>query len=121
MKKNFKEELDKLVVKANKFADDKHLKENLESFKDDVVDLANKTGKKIDEVVHDEELKAKVVDGANQVKDGAIKGAKYVGDKTTEFFERPDVQENIEKAKDKTIEVAEKGVVALKKALKNKE
>jgi len=121
MENNFKEELNKLVEKANKFADDMHLKENLESFRDDLVELANKAGKKIDEISHDEELKDKIRDGANQVKDGAIKGAKYVGDKTTEFFERPDVQENIEKAKDKTIEVAEKGVEALKKALKNKE
>lgn len=121
MNNNFKEELDKLVEKANKFADEKHLKENLEAFRDDLVELANKAGQKIDEIVHDEELKTKVKEGANQVKEGAIKGAKYVGDKTTEFFERPDVQENIEKAKDKTIEVAEKGVEALKKALKNKE
>ncbi|NTW95706.1 MAG: hypothetical protein HGB31_03705 [Erysipelotrichaceae bacterium] len=121
MDNTFKEELDRLIEKANKFADDIHLKENLESFRDDLVDLATKTGKKIDELAHDEELKAKIKDGATQVKDGAIKGAKYVGDKTTEFFERPDVQENIEKAKDKTIEVAEKGVEALKKALKKEE
>jgi hypothetical protein len=121
MDNTFKEELDRLIEKANKFADDIHLKENLESFRDDLVDLATKTGKKIDELAHDEELKTKIKDGANQVKDGAIKGAKYVGDKTTEFFERPDVQENIEKAKDKTIEVAEKGVEALKKALKKEE
>jgi hypothetical protein len=121
MDNNFKEELDKLIEKASKFADDIHLKENLESFRDDLVELATKTGKKIDELAHDEELKTKIKDGANQVKDGAIKGAKYVGDKTTEFFERPDVQENIEKAKDKTIEVAEKGVEALKKALKKEE
>jgi len=121
MENNFKEELDKLVEKANKFADDIHLKANLESFRDDLVVLADKAGKKIDEIAHDEELKAKIKDGAHQVADTAVKGAKYVGDKTTEFFERPDVQENIEKAKDKTIEVAEKGVEALKKALKNKE
>ncbi len=118
MENNFKEELSKLLEKANKFADDIHLKANLESFRDDLMDLAEKAGKKIDEISHDEELKTKIRDGANQVKDGAIKGAKYVGNKTTEFFERPDVQENIEKAKDKTIEVAEKGVEALKKALK---
>jgi len=109
MDNNFKEELDKLIEKANKFADDIHLKENLESFRDDLVVLADKA------------LKARIKEGAHQVADTAVKGAKYVGDKTTEFFERPDVQENIEKAKDKTIEVAEKGVEALKKALKNKE
>ena len=121
MDNNFKEELDKLIEKANHFADEKHLKENLESFRDDLVELASKASQKIDEIAHDEELKTKIINGANQVKDGAIKGAKYVGDKTTEFFERPDVQKGIEKAKDKTIEVAEKGVEALKKAFKNKE
>lgn len=121
MDTNFKEELDKLIQKSNQFADDIHLKENLESLRDDLIVLAEKTGKKIDELAHDEELKAKIKDGAHKVADTAVKGAKYVGDKTTEFFERPDVQENIEKAKDKTIEVAEKGVDALKKALKNKE
>ncbi len=121
MENNFKEELNKLVEKANKFADDIHLKENLESFRADLIELVEKTGKRIDDISHDEELKSKFRDGANQVKEGAIRGAKYVGDKTTEFFERPDVQENIEKAKDKTIEVAEKGVEALKKALKKKE
>ncbi len=121
MDNNFKDELDKLFEKANKMADDMHVKENLESFRDDLISLAEKTGKKIDELAHDEELKGKIKDGANTVKETAVKGAKYVGDKTTEFFERPDVQQNIEKAKDKTIEVAEKGVEALKKALKSKE
>jgi phage terminase small subunit len=118
METNFKEELDKLVQQAKDLADDIHLKENLERLRDGLVDLAGKTGQKIDELAHDEELKTKIKDGAQKVADTAVAGAKFVGDKTTEFFERPDVQEGIEKAKDKTIEVAEKGVDALKKALK---
>ena len=78
MENNFKEELDKLIEKANKFADDMHLKENLESFRDDLVALADKAGKKIDEIAHDEELKSKFQDGAHQVADTAVKGDTYV-------------------------------------------
>lgn len=44
----------------------------------------------------------------------------YIGakEKTEEYLARPDVQEKIEKAKNKTIEIAEKGVDSLKKWLK---
>ncbi len=44
-----------------------------------------------------------------------------IGDKVTEFFEKPEVKAAIHKAKTTTVSIAEKGVENLKKALKTEE
>lgn len=44
-----------------------------------------------------------------------------IGDKVTEFFEKPEVKAAINKAKTTTVNIAEKGVENLKKALKTEE
>ncbi len=44
-----------------------------------------------------------------------------IGDKVTEFFEKPEVKAAINKAKTTTVSIAEKGVENLKKALKTEE
>ena len=47
-------------------------------------------------------------------------GARTVSEKTVEFFEKPEVQEKIEVAKEKTLSIAEKGMSKLKEWLKPK-
>ena len=51
--------------------------------------------------------------------DTAVNSYDKVKDVVTDYFEKPEVQDNIDKVKDATIDIAEKGVVALKKWLKS--
>lgn len=51
--------------------------------------------------------------------DTAVNAYDKVKDVVTDYFEKPEVQENIDKVKDATIDIAEKGVAALKKWLKS--
>lgn len=51
--------------------------------------------------------------------DSAVSTYNNVKDVVSDYFDKPEVQNNIEKVKDITIDVAEKGVAALKKWLKS--
>ena len=62
--------------------------------------------------------KAMENDDVKKAFDTALSAYNNVKDIVTEYFEKPEVQENIDKAKDFTIDIAEKGVAALKKWLK---
>lgn len=62
--------------------------------------------------------KAMENDDVKNAFDSAVSAYNNVKDVVTEYFEKPEVQENIDKAKDFTIDIAEKGVAALKKWLK---
>lgn len=62
--------------------------------------------------------KAMENDEVKKAFDTAVSTYNNVKDIVTEYFEKPEVQENIDKAKDFTIDIAEKGVAALKKWLK---
>lgn len=137
-----KETLDQAIQKSKEFAEDIHLKENLSNAASKTKEALGIVGEKIVELSKDEELKAKfkdvstpIVDTGKKVvekleenqtfnkvvstvKEGAIEAADYVSTKTQEFLEKPEVQEKLEQAKDKTIELAEAGVENLKKWLK---
>lgn len=63
--------------------------------------------------------KAMENEDVKQAFDTAVSAYNNVKDVVTDYFEKPEVQENIEKAKDVTIDIAEKGVAALKKWLKS--
>lgn len=134
------------IKHAKTFAEDNKLQEKFETLKEKTNEAVEGASKKIDELKHDEDLKAKlnnvkesVVSATNkvvdkvkeneeltekltQVKDTAVDATKksvdFVSTKVDEFRNDPEVQEKFEKAKDKTIEVAEKAVNSLKKWLK---
>lgn len=80
-------------------------------------ETTSETASKFKEKVTDNEKFMEVVEN---VKDKTIATGKAVKEKTTEFIQREDVQENIEKAKAKTVDIAEKGVGKLKKWLSPK-
>lgn len=141
-KDGLKDVFEKAAKHSKAFAEDVHLKENVDEFYAKVKEAATVLGKKVGEVAQDEEVRErfkeltdpivksaknlseqvnkndrvkKVVDS---VKEGVGEGVEFVSEKTNEFFEREDVQKNLEKAKDKTIEWADKGVDKLKGWLK---
>ena len=64
-------------------------------------------------------FKAMENDDIKRAFDNAVNAYDKVKDVVTDYFEKPEVQKNIDKAKDITIDVAEKGVAALKKWLKS--
>lgn len=141
-KEGFKDVLDKAAKHSKAFAEDVHLKENVEEFYRKVKEAALVLGKKIGDVAQDEEVKERfkdltdpIVDSARKlsdrvnenetfmkvvdsVKTGLVDGVEFVNEKTKDYLEKPEVQRNIEKAKDKTIELADKGVDKLKEWLK---
>lgn len=78
-----------------------------------------KTYDKTSDVAKDTFNKAMENDDIKNAFDNAVSAYNNVKDVVTDYFEKPEVQNNIEKAKDITIDVAEKGVDALKKWLKN--
>lgn len=78
-----------------------------------------KTYDKTADVAKDTFDKAMENDDIKNAFDNAVAAYNNVKDVVTDYFEKPEVQNNIEKAKDITIDVAEKGVDALKKWLKN--
>ena len=77
-----------------------------------------KTYDKTSEVAKDSFDKAMENEDIKKTFDGVVNAYNNVKDIVTEYFEKPEVQENIDKAKDITIDLAEKGVDALKKWLK---
>ncbi len=141
-KDGLKDVFEKAAKHSKAFAEDVHLKEGLDEFYQKVKEAAVVLGKKIGDIAQDEEVKERfkdltdpVVDSAKKVadkvnenetfkkvvdsvKEGAQDTYEYVSDKTKTYLEREDVQQNIEKAKDKTIELADKGVEKLREWLK---
>lgn len=77
-----------------------------------------KTYDKTSEVAKDSFDKAMENEDIKKTFDSVVNAYNNVKDIVTEYFEKPEVQENIDKAKDITIDLAEKGVDALKKWLK---
>ena len=141
-KDGFKDVVDKAVKHSKAFAEDIHLKEGVDEFYQKVKEAAAVLAKKVGEVAKDEEVKErfrdltdpdvnsakKLSDKVNEneslkkvvdsVKEGVEDSYDYVSGKTKEYFERPDVQKKNNKAKNKTIELAEKGVDKRKEWLK---
>jgi gamma-glutamylcysteine synthetase len=141
-KDTLKDVLNKAAKHSKAFAEDVHLKEGVDEFYQKVKEAAAFLGKKVGEIAQDEEVKERfkdltdpVVDSAKRladkvnenealkkvvdsVKEGVEDSYEYVSEKTKAYLEREDVQQNIEKAKDKTIELADKGVDKLRDWLK---
>jgi hypothetical protein len=127
MDDKFKRELDDFIASAKQLIDDIQIRENLELVQKELKVIYDKAAVKINEVKNDEELKAKLKDAGNTVKDKTIEAAHVVKDKTLEaventkeYLNRPDVKEKIDNAKDKTKEAAEKSVETVKEWFKPK-
>ncbi len=127
MDDKFKRELDDFIASAKQLIDDIQIKENLEIVQKELKAIYDKAAIKINEVKNDEELKAKLKEAGNTVKDKTIEAAHVVKDKTKEaventkeYLNRPDVKEKIDNAKDKTKEAAEKSVETVKEWFKPK-
>ena len=85
---------------------------------DDAQDFIKDAGEKIGDFAKDTYDKAISNPDIKDVVDGVVKVANEVKEDVDDFFERPEVKEKVDLAKDKTIEIAEKAVGALKKWLK---
>lgn len=133
-----KETVDSFVKHSKEFAEEVQLKENLSAVAEKAKEAAKTVGQKVGELAHDEELidklkdvSAPLIDSGKKIIDTLEENetvqkvtetvketVETLGQKTQEYLERSDVQEKLEKAKDKTIELAESGVESLKKWLK---
>jgi ABC-type transporter Mla subunit MlaD len=137
---------DGFLKSAKEFVKDAKLQEKFDVLKEKTGEAVDAAAKKVDEIRHDEELKAKlntikdnVTDAAGKVvdkvkeneelsktlhnvKEGVVDAAKrsaeFVHDKTEEIKANPDVQKKVEQAKDKSIDLAEKATDGLKKWLR---
>lgn len=85
---------------------------------DGAQDFIKDAGEKIGDFAKDTYDKAMENPDIKGVVDGVVKAANEVKEDVDDFFERPEVKEKVDLAKDKTIEIAEKAVDALKKWLK---
>jgi protein involved in ribonucleotide reduction len=133
--------VDKVAQKFEELKQDEELKAKIKERADDVVETVKEGAKtvsdktveffekpevkeKIDGVV---ESGKKMMDDINKnenvqkVVDSVKEGAKTVSDKTVEFFEKPEVQEKIEDVKEKTLDIAEKGISKLREWFKPKQ
>jgi uncharacterized protein YjbJ (UPF0337 family) len=98
------------VTKVEELKTDEELKAKIKEKAEDVIESSKKL---IDDIKENENVQ-KVVESVKE-------GAKTVSDRTVEFFEKPEVQEKIEDVKDKTLDIAEKGVSKLREWLKPNE
>ena len=113
----------KLGASLNEVSDSEELKNVLEFVKVKSKALTEGTVAKLQELKDNEQLKKGLADAGNFVKQQTDKikenenVQKVVGEvkeKTDEFFNKPEVAEKIESAKEMTLDVAEKAVKALK-------
>jgi hypothetical protein len=114
--------------------EDEKLDEFLDKVKAKSMEAVDFTREKVQELTKKKEEPEKTLDDASNdimsvfdnIKESEAlkKTAEFLSDinrKINEFFERPEVKEAIDKAKIKTVNIAEKGVEGLKKVLNTEE
>ena len=105
---------DASLAKINEVKNNKDVQKALTSAEKFLKSTYDKTS----DVAKDSFDKAMENEDIKKTFDSAVAAYNNVKDIVTDYFEKPEVQDNIDKAKDFTIDIAEKGVAALKKWLK---
>ncbi len=126
--------IEKVRTVITNVKEDEKLDEFLDKVKAKSMEAVDFTREKVQELTAKKEESEKTLDDASNdimgvfdnIKESETlkKTAEFLGDiskKINEFFERPEVKEAIDKAKIKTVNIAEKGVEGLKKVLNTEE
>ena len=126
--------IEKVRTVITNVKEDEKLDEFLDKVKAKSMEAVDFTREKVQELTAKKEESEKTLDDASNdimgvfdnIKESETlkKTAEFLSDinkKINEFFERPEVKEAIDKAKIKTVNIAEKGVEGLKKVLNTEE
>ncbi len=126
--------IEKVRTVITNVKEDEKLDEFLDKVKAKSMEAVDFTREKVQELTKKKEEPEKTLDDASNdimsvfdnIKESEAlkKTAEFLSDinrKINEFFERPEVKEAIDKAKIKTVNIAEKGVEGLKKVLNTEE
>ena len=129
-----KTSIEKVRTVITNVKEDEKLDEFLDKVKAKSMEAVDFTREKVQELTKKKEEPEKTLDEASNdimstfenIKESEAlkKTAEFLSEinrKINEFFERPDVKEAIDKAKIKTVNIAEKGVEGLKKVLNTEE